>query len=358
MKNILYNIKTSNQNVNNELLVSFVVCNPKGEKPNIIVGFRNGIIKLFNFRANGTLKLTKILTEHTESINYISFNPINPNIFSSCSKDKSLILWNFMNNEIQFEKLTFHSESDSVIFSNDGSLLCCFYNNDLLQNGTIILYNINIIDNSNNPNNKRISISFASTYTRNNNECCSICFHPNNKLLFIGTATLLIILNINDDHTITEQSIYGCNYCLSTSCNIFGDLFIFTDIDNFMNIIDTRNEKIKLYRNKQELQKYFLPQSKPIILFHPRNPYLLAAYDDNNIIILDISSSKIKCIFKYDYPNKITCISFNFLGNSIVFSSENKLVILEIDFNVVNNNRLKRRPNTMRMLGNIAISAH
>ena len=37
------------QNVNNELLVSFVVCNPKGEKPNIIVGFRNGRIKLFNF---------------------------------------------------------------------------------------------------------------------------------------------------------------------------------------------------------------------------------------------------------------------------------------------------------------------
>ena len=200
MNNLLYKIKTSNQNVNNELLVSFVVCNPKGEQPNIIVGFNNGIIKLFNFRANGKLKYTNILTEHTKSINYISFNPINPNIFSSCSKDKSLILWNFMNNDIQFEKLTFHSESDSVIFSNDGSLLCCFYNNDLLQNGTIILYNINIIDNRNNPNNKRISISFASTYIENNNEFYSICFHPNNKLLFIGTFNSLIILNIDDNY--------------------------------------------------------------------------------------------------------------------------------------------------------------
>jgi WD40 repeat protein len=346
MNNLLYKIKTSAQNVNNEVFVSFIVCNPKGEQPNIIIGFNNGKIKLFNFRSNGTLKLTKILTEHTNSINYISFNPINPNIFSSCSSDNSLILWNFMNNDdIQFEKITFHSESYSSIFSYDGSLLCCFYNNELMQQGTIILYNINIIDN------RHISISFASTYTENNIEFYSICFHPNNKLLFIGTSTSVIILNIDDNYTITEQLKFRCNYVLSTSCNILGDLCIFTDLDNYMNIIDIRNEKIKLY--KIELQKYFSSQSETKILFHPRNPYLFAIYDDNNIIILDISSPKIKCICKYHHPNKITCISFNFSGNVIIFSSENKLVILEIDFNVVN-----RRPNTMKMLGNIAISAH
>lgn len=350
MNNLLYKIKKSNQNVNNKLLVSFVVCNPKGEQPNIIVGFMNGIIKLFNFTANGELKLNKLLNEHIYFINYISFNPINPNIFSSCSKDKSLILWNFMNDDIQFEKLTFDSEINSVIFSNDGQLLCCFYNNELLQNGTIILYNVNIIDN------KRISISNTSTYTENNIEFFSICFHPNNKLLFIGTSTLLIILNISDIYRITEQSKFQSNNILSTSCNILGDLCIFTDSNNYMNIIDTRNKKIKLYQNK-ELKQYFLHESVVTnILFHPINPYLFIVYDDNNIIILDINSPKIKCIYQYKHPTKITSCSFNFLGNAIIFSSENKLVILELKLNIVNNNRLNTKTNMIRMLGTISVS--
>ena len=65
----------------------------------------------------------------------------------------------------------------------------------------------------------------------------------------------------------------------------------------------------------KELQQYFLPESVVTnILFHPINPYLFIVYDDNNIIILDINSSKIKCIYQYKHPTKITSCSFNFLA--------------------------------------------
>jgi WD40 repeat protein len=123
-----------------------------------------------------------------------------------------------------------------------------------------------------------------------------------------------------------------------------------------MNIIDTRNKEIKLYQNK-ELQQYFLHESVVTnILFHPINPYLFIVYDDNNIIILDINSPKIKCIYQYKHQTKITSCSFNFLGNAIIFSSENKLVILELKLNIVNNNRLNTKTNMIRMLGNISVS--
>ena len=365
-----YKITKNNQNVNNELVVSFVVCNPKGEQPNIIVGFDNGIIKLFNFTASGKLECTKILREHTDKINYISFNPINSNIFSSCSDDKSLILWNIMNKDnIQFKKRTFDGilggYVKSTIFSNDGLLLCCCLSCDDGETVRIIkLYKImnhNYHNNRNNSN--RVSIRLSSTtFIDRGNTIETFCFNPNNNLLFVGIESMndqqssIIIFKLEFD-TLIELSKIKCNGVFSSACN--ERFYIFVDTTNsVMNVIDISRQalsyknNIKLYK----LRKYFSNDVDIIPLFHPRNPELLALYDFDNIIIFHISSSGIKCLYKYRHPNKISCASFNFSGNSIVFSSENKLVILELKSNIVNNNSLNRRRHTMKMLGNISIS--
>jgi WD40 repeat protein len=363
-----YKIKKSNQNVNNELVVSFVVCNPKGEQPNIIVGFDNGIIKLFNFTASGILECTKILREHTDKINYISFNPINSNIFSSCSDDKSFILWNIMNKDnIQFKKRTFNGilggYVQSTIFSNDGLLLCCCLSNDDGNTVRIIkLYKIMKRNNSNNSNNRNnsnsVSIRLSSTtFIDRGNTITTFCFNPNNNLLFVGIESIndasIIIFKLEFD-TLIELSKIKCNGVFSSACN--ERFYIFVDTANsVMNVIDISRQALSY---KYKLVKYFSEYADIIPLFHPRNPELFALYNFDNIIIFHISSSGIKCLYKYRHPNEISCASFNFSGNSIVFSSQNKLVILELKSNIVNNNSLNRRPKTMRMLGNIEISAH
>lgn len=101
-----YKINKSNHNVNNSETVSCIACNPKGEKPNIIVGFKNGMIKLFNFTETGNFVCVDILNNHTDIVTCILFNPINPMIFVSCSIDKRLILWNLMNNDVSCEMIS------------------------------------------------------------------------------------------------------------------------------------------------------------------------------------------------------------------------------------------------------------
>jgi len=180
-----YKINKRNQNVNNSQIVKCLACNPKGEKPNIIVGFDNGMIKLFNFTETGNLVCEDTLNNyHSNIVTCILFSPINSLIFVSCSIDNSLILWNLMNNNISCEIKTnaiSNDRSSKIIFNYDGSIICVRYDN------YIKLYKI-IIESSN-ENSYNISLNRGIRYNTQpygDNNNYSFFFHPSKNVLFVG----------------------------------------------------------------------------------------------------------------------------------------------------------------------------
>ena len=357
-----YKINKRNQNVKNSQNVSCIACNPKGEKPNIIVGFENGMIKLFNFTETGNFACVDTFRSHTNIVTCILFNPINPMIFVSCSIDESLILWNLMNNDvsrkIKINEIS-NDRSSKLIFNYDGSIICVRYDN------YIGLYEI-IFESSN--ENNSINISFGKSIKYNiinigQNDNSGFFFHPNKNVLFIGfdDPNCIYIFGVNESlNQLTALLEFTPKHDIFSSClNITGNILFLVDTNNpSLHIVDiSKGHKKFEEMNMYDLTKYFDEYPDIIPLFHPKNPELLLLYDFFNIIILQIISSRIKCLYKYKHPTKITSCSFNFLGNAIIFSSDNNLVILELKLNIVNNNRLNRGRNTMRMLGNISISA-
>lgn len=358
-----YRINKSNHNVNNSETVSCLACNPKGEKPNIIVGFDNGMITLFNFDVKGNFTFIDTVYGHTSNVLFILFNPINSLIFVSYSSNGKLILWNFMNSDIKYITKIVRIDK-SIIFNYDGSILC-FRDEEFLS-----LYKIKINYPKRNNQNKSIKVLFdesnkimCETSELGNSDNYSLFFHPNKNILFIGfnDPKSIVVCSVNDlSNELTafskiDSNIINKNIC-SSCLNITGTILFLVNED-ILCIIDI-SEDCTLFEKRKEydLKKYFINPTI-MLLFHPKNPEILMLYDLFNIIILKITLSKITCLYEYRHPTEITSCSFNFSGNSIIFSSENKLVILELKLNIVNNNRLNKKTNMMRMLGNIKVSA-
>ena len=353
-----YKINKRNQNVNNSQKVSCIACNPKGEKPNIIVGFDNGMIKLFNFTETGNLVCdNNLLNYHRNIVTCILFNPINSLIFVSCSIDNSLILWNLMNNDISCEIKTnaiSNDRSSKLIFNYDGSIICVRYDN------YIKLYKI-IFQSSNENNHINISLNRGIRYnteTYGDNHNYSFFFHPSKNVLFVGfdNPDYIYIFYINEQNQLTILSRFILTTYIFSSCvNIIGNTLFLVDTDNrYLSMFSISEGYKKLEKmNRYNLTEYFDQYPDIIPLSHPKNSEILLLYDFFNIIILQIISSRIKCLYKYKHPTKITSCSFNFLGNAIIFSSENKLVILELKYNIRNNNSLNRG---LKILGNMPIS--
>lgn len=363
-----YRINKRSQNVNNSKTVSCIACNPKGEKPNIIVGFDDGMIKLFNFDIKGKYRCTYIFHEHTDTVNYILFNPINPNIISSCSTDHSIILWNIINDTIEFEKYDIPENSEhyssKIAFNYDGSILCFRYDY-FLRVFKINYYrrnnSIHLVDNS---ISRLYNLSDLSDNGFNND---SLYFHPNKNILFIGynDPESIVVYSVNDLCQLTELLIINLNddnidkYFFSSCINITGDILFLVDTCNrVLNIFDMSEDITFEKRKEYDLKKYFNKEPDITLIFHPKNPEILMLYDFFNIIILQITSSRIECLYlyKHEHREQITSCSFNFLGNAIIFSSKNKIVILELKLNIVNNNHSNKKTNMMRMLGNISVS--
>ena len=102
------------------------------------------MIKLFNFDVKGNFTCIDTLYEHDNWISYILFNPINPLVFLSCSKDKKVILWNLMNEEICYTDYNERESTNTLILNYDGSIL--FYT---LKNSFVfrkIIYSTIIIE--------------------------------------------------------------------------------------------------------------------------------------------------------------------------------------------------------------------
>lgn len=188
-------------------------------------------------------------------------------------------------------------------------------------------------------------------------------FHPNKNVLFIGfdDPNSIYIFGVNESlNQLTLLSVFTPKNDIFSSClNITGNiLFLVDTISSNLHMFDISKGYQKLEdMNIYALSEYFVKDADIMPLSHPKNPELLLLYDYNNIVILHITSSRIKCLYQYEHPTEITSCSFNFLGNAIIFSSQNKIVILELKLNIVNNNRFKNKPTMMRMLGNISVSA-
>lgn len=359
-----YKINKRNQNVNNSKNVSCIACNPKGEKPNIIVGFDNGMIKLFNFDVKGNFTCIDTLYEHDNWISYILFNPINPLVFLSCSIDNKIILWNLMNEELEWIEYIERESTNTLILNYDGSILFYTLKNSLVFRKIIYSTIINGDEEI-----KECILSLANQFDLSNyiSYIINYYFHPNNNLLYMDcklSESSILILSIDDSLNgikilkhIKLSSI--CNKSdlldydgLRSSLNMTGNiLFLVVQSIKVLYILNEIGEYIKEYDLKEYFKEYTAPNIIP--LFHPKNPELLVLYNYKNIIILQITSSRIKCLYRYRIKGSIiTSCSFNFLGNAIIFSSQNKLVILELKYNIRNNNSLNRG---LKILGNIPI---
>jgi WD40 repeat protein len=366
-----YRINKISQNVNNSKTVSCIACNPKGEKPNIIVGFDDGMIKLFNFDVKGKFTCIDILYEHDNRIICILFNPINPLVFLSCSIDNKIILWNLMNEELEWKEF-FEVPSTSTLifnFNYDCSILCYKLDNIIVLRKIIYYTRINGDEEN---KDIRFSLNIRHNFSVYNIIYNNLYFHPNNNLLYIECSLpekSILIYSVDDSlneltklKTIELSSI--CNKRnlldydgLRSSLNMTGNiLFLVVQSIKVLYILNEIGEYIKEYDLKEYFKEYTAPNIIP--LFHPKNPELLVLYNYKNIIILQITSSRIKCLYRYRIKGSIiTSCSFNFLGNAIILSSDNKLVILELKLNIVNNNHSNKKTNMMRMLGNISVSA-
>lgn len=365
-----YRINESKHNVNNSKTVSCIACNPKGEKPNIIVGFDNGMIKLFNFDVKGNFTCIDTLYEHDYWISYILFNPINPLVFLSCSKDKKVILWNLMNEELEWIEYIERESTNTLILNYDGSILFYTLKNSLVIRKIIYSTIINgdeeikecILSSAN-----RFNLSYNPQYIIN------YYFHPNNNLLYMDCKlseysilifsidnllnNIKLLKDIKLSSICNRSDLLNLDDGLKSSLNMTGNILFLVDQSRTrLYILNEIGEYIKEYDLKEYFKEFRYQNIIP--LYHPKNPELLALYDYKNIIILQITSSRIKCLYKYKIKGSfITPCSFNFLGNAIIFSSDNKLVILELKLNIVNNNRVNKKTNMMRRLGTISVSA-